>query len=102
MALRIGIERPPTWVRGSGHSHRSSGSRPRATADPSALARKFVRLSGTGLGAAVVPEVWSTATGESSRMAVLAEPVVGVPAVLAEPLDRATPARAEPVAGVPA
>ena len=62
MALRIGIESPPTWVSGIGHSQRSAWSRPSATAEPSALARKLAWVSATGLGSEVVPEVCMTAS----------------------------------------
>ncbi len=51
---------PPTCESGSGHSQRSSGSRPSATADPSALAWTLPKLSSTGRGAAVVPLVCTT------------------------------------------
>ena len=47
---------PPTWESGSGHSQRSSGSRPSATAEPRALALRCCRsVSSTGRGAPVVP-----------------------------------------------
>ena len=56
---------PPTWVNGIGHSQRSAGSSPSATADPSADAKKLPCDSVIRFGADVVPEVCITASGWS-------------------------------------
>ena len=57
-AQRTSTPSPPTWWSGSGQSQRSSGSTPRAPADAAALAAWLPKVSSTGLGAPVVPEVW--------------------------------------------
>ncbi len=60
IAQRTSTPRPPTWWSGSGQSQRSPGSTPRASAEAAALAAWLPKVSSTGLGSPVVPEVWMT------------------------------------------
>ena len=65
MAERMTIDRPPTCESGSAHSQRSAGSRPSATAEPSALHSQLPYVSSTALGVPLVPEVCTTIAGAS-------------------------------------
>jgi len=57
IAVRWTMANPPTWCRGMQASQRSSGPSARRSPRARALASWFARVSSTGRGSAVVPEV---------------------------------------------
>ena len=65
-ALRTSTISPPTCESGIGTSQRSSGSVPSTAPAARTCAARLPKVSSTGRGVRVVPEVWTTSASSSS------------------------------------
>ena len=65
-ALRTSTISPPTCDSGIGTSQRSSGSEPSTAPAARTCAARLPKVSSTGRGVRVVPEVWTTSASSSS------------------------------------